>query len=379
MPMPCGIRLAAKAYAPAVHTAFAFFLFFTHNTEDYFMRNYSDEIGILGAGAWGTALARHFCSKYDHVRIWAYEKEIADEINTNHINSRFLPGIELPRNLTATNDLQAFADGLTLLVIVVPSHVLRTVLSQLAPYLSKDVVIICATKGIENETLMPMSDVIESTLGEWTHYQSTYLSGPSFALDVAHGRATSVSLAGYNANLCHDLQVLVSNENFRAYTTHDVLGVELGGSLKNVIAIAAGAVAGLDIGHNAAAAIVTRGLAEMTRLCVKLGGEALTLSGLSGLGDLVLTCYGELSRNRDLGFRLGKGESFDDIQRSRVTVAEGVKTARSAYALARKFDVDMPIVQKVYEGIYEAKSPEDVVHELMARQLKEELEFRNIG
>ena len=257
--------------------------------------------------------------------------------------------------------------------------VLRNVLSQLKPYLSKDVAIICATKGIENETLMPMSDVIESTLGEWTHYQSTYLSGPSFALDVAHGRATSVSLASYNANLCHDLQVLVSNENFRAYTTHDVLGVELGGSLKNVIAIAAGAVAGLDIGHNAAAAIVTRGLAEMTRLCVKLGGEALTLSGLSGLGDLVLTCYGELSRNRDLGFRLGRGESLDDIQRSRVTVAEGVKTARSAYALAKKFDVDMPIVQKVYEGIYEAKSPEDVVRELMARQLKQELEFRNLG
>ena len=343
------------------------------------MRGYSDEIGILGAGAWGTALARHLCSKYHHARIWAYEKEVADDINNNHINSRFLPGIELPSTLTATSDLQAFADGITLLVIVVPSHVMRTVLSQLMPYLHKDVAIICATKGIENETLMPMSDVIESTLGEWTHHQSAYLSGPSFALDVAHGRATSVSLASYNANLCHDLQILISNENFRAYTTHDVLGVELGGSLKNVIAIAAGAVAGLEIGHNAAAAIVTRGLAEMTRLCVKLGGEALTLSGLSGLGDLVLTCYGDLSRNRDLGFRLGKGESFDDIQRSRVTVAEGVKTARSAYALAKKFDVDMPIVQKVYEGIYEAKSPEDVVRELMARQLKEELEFRNIG
>lgn len=332
-------------------------------------------IGILGAGAWGTALARHFCVKYGQARIWAYEPEVTQDINTRHINSKFLPGIALPETLEATSDLQAFADGLTLMVIVVPSHVLRSILHQLAPYLRQDLPIICASKGIENETLMPMSDVIESVLGPWTHAKACYLSGPSFALDVAHGRATSVSLAGYDHELCLQLQKLISNDRFRAYTTTDVLGVELGGSLKNVMAIAAGAVAGLGIGHNAAAAIVTRGLAEMTRLCVTLGGEALTLSGLSGLGDLVLTCYGELSRNRDLGYRLGKGESFDDIQRTRVTVAEGVKTARSAYMLAQKYDVDMPIVQRVYEGLYEGKSPETVVHELMARELKHELEF----
>lgn len=332
-------------------------------------------IGILGAGAWGTALARHLCVKHGRARLWAYEPEVAHEINTQHINTKFLPGIALPETLEATSDLQAFADGLTLMLIVVPSHVLRSILNQLAPYLKPGLPIICASKGIENETLMPMSDVIESVLGPWARGKACYLSGPSFALDVAHGRATSVSLAGYDRDLCMQLQKLVSNDCFRAYTTTDVLGVELGGSLKNVMAIAAGAVAGLGIGHNAAAAIVTRGLAEMTRLCVKLGGEALTLSGLSGLGDLVLTCYGELSRNRDLGYRLGKGESFDDIQRTRVTVAEGVKTARSAYMLAQKFDVDMPIVQRVYEGLYEGKSPKTVVHELMARELKHELEF----
>ncbi len=340
------------------------------------MQNYSEEIGILGAGAWGTALARHLCTKYGHARIWAFEQDVTDEINRRHVNERFLSGIPLPENLTATSDLQAFSDGLTLLVIVVPSHVMRPVLCQIAPYLKPNTPIICATKGIENETLMPMSDVIESVLGQWVHGRSCYLSGPSFALDVANGRATSVSLAGRDKELCLDLQKLVSNEDFRAYTTEDVLGVELGGSLKNVIAIASGAVAGLGIGNNAAAAIVTRGLAEMTRLGVKLGCEALTMSGLSGLGDLVLTCYGELSRNRDLGFRLGRGESFESIQTGRVTVAEGVKTAKSAFALARKFDVDMPIVQRVYEAIYENKVPEDVVRELMSRKLKHELEFK---
>ena len=338
--------------------------------------NYSDEIGILGGGAWGTALARHLCLKFGHARIWAFEPETANDINQNHINSRFLPGITLPETLHATSDLQAFADGITLLVIVVPSHVLRSVLSQLASHLRADIPIICASKGIENDTLMPMSDVIESVLGSRVKETACYLSGPSFALDLAHARATSVSLASYNQDLCKQLQVLVSNDILRAYTSSDVLGVELGGSLKNVIAIAAGAVAGLGLGHNAAAAIVTRGLAEMTRLCVKLGGEALTLSGLSGLGDLVLTCYGDLSRNRDLGYRLGRGESFEEIQRSRITVAEGVKTAKSAFALAQKFDVDMPIVCNVYEGLYEAKKPIDIAHELMNRELKHELEWR---
>lgn len=342
------------------------------------MVQYSDEIGILGGGAWGTALARHLCMKYGHARIWAFEPEVADDINQNHVNSRFLPHMTLPETLRATSDLQSFADGISLLVIVVPSHVLRHVLGEFAPWLKPGTPIICATKGIENESLQPMSGLIETMLGPWVHARACYLSGPSFALDVAHGRATSVSLAGYDADLCRELQILVSNGNFRAYTTHDVLGVELGGALKNVIAIAAGAVVGLSLGHNAAAAIVTRGLAEMTRLCAKLGGEALTLSGLSGLGDLVLTCYGDLSRNRELGFRLGRGESFDDIQRGRVTVAEGVKTAKSAFVLSQIVHVDMPIVRGVYECLYEAKEPAQVVQNLMSRELKHELEFRSV-
>lgn len=335
----------------------------------------AEEIGVLGAGAWGTALARHLCNKFGHVRLWAHEPEVVESINQSHENTRFLPGIPLPEALTATADLQAFAQDLTLLVVVVPSHVLRGILESLASFLKPGTPILCATKGIEFGSLMTMSELIESVLGKWAHEKTCVLSGPSFALDVARGLATSVSLAGYDPALCVALQHLVSNESFRAYTTHDVLGVELGGSLKNVIAIAAGACAGLDIGDNSMAAIVTRGLAEMTRLCVTLGGEALTMSGLSGLGDLVLTCYGDLSRNRDLGFRLGRGESFENIQKTRVTVAEGVKTAQSAYALAKKYDVDMPIITCVYQGLYEGKTPEAVVQELMARELKHELEF----
>ena len=335
----------------------------------------SAEVGILGAGAWGTALARHLCTTCGHARIWAYEPEVAESIQTHHINAQFLPGITLPGTLHATSDLQSFADGLTLLVVVVPSHVLRHVVSCLAPYLKPGTPIICATKGIENDTLMTMGEVIESVLGQWARARTCYLSGPSFAMDVAHGLATSVSLSGLDLELCRALQRIVSNHSLRAYTTEDIIGVELGGALKNVIAIAAGACAGLGLGANSTAAIVTRGLAEMTRLCVRLGGEALTMSGLSGLGDLVLTCYGELSRNRELGFRLGKGESLSDIQRSRITVAEGVKTARSAYALAEKYHVDMPIVSCVYKGLYEGKAPADMGKHLMDRELKHELEF----
>ena len=339
------------------------------------MTDISAEIGILGAGAWGTALARHFCMKFGKARIWAFEKEVADAINTQHANPMYLPDITLPDGLVATHDLQAFADGLTLLVIVVPSHVLRRVISQLRVWLKNDIPIICATKGIENETWMTMDEVLTAILGADTPKRLAILSGPSFAFDVARGKATAVSLAGVNEPLCRELQTCISNASFRAYTTPDVTGVELGGALKNVIAIAAGAAYGLELGHNAIAAIVTRGLAEMTRLCVKRGGEALTLAGLSGLGDLALTCYGDLSRNRDLGVQLGRGRSFEDIQRSRITVAEGVRTAAGAYALAKKCGIDMPITQRVYEGLYEEKTPVQVLSELMGRDLKRELEF----
>jgi glycerol-3-phosphate dehydrogenase (NAD(P)+) len=198
-------------------------------------------------------------------------------------------------------------------------------------------------------------------------------------MDVAQGKATLVSLASYNLDFCVEVQRLISRNSFRTYTSSDVIGVELGGAIKNVVAIAAGAAVGLGLGHNAVAALVTRGLAEMTRLCVSLGGEGLTMSGLSGLGDLILTCYGELSRNRDFGIRLGRGEPLSEIQCGRVTVAEGVKTARSAHDLAIRHGVDMPITQRVYEGLYESKSPEEVFRELMDRELKQELEFTVVG
>ena len=343
------------------------------------MRELAQNIGILGAGAWGTALARHLAQKFGHARIWAYERDVVESINARHLNEAYLPGIALPEGLSATNDLQSFAEDLSLLVVVVPSHVLRCVVGELACWLRADVPIVCASKGIENDTLMTMDGVLTSVLGARTPERLSILSGPSFAYDVARGKATAVSLAGRNETLCREIQTCMSNGEFRAYTTPDVLGVELGGALKNVIAIAAGASVGLGLGHNATAALVTRGLAEMTRLCVKCGGEALTLSGLSGLGDLALTCYGELSRNRDLGYRLGRGESFESIQASRITVAEGVKTAASAYALSVRCGVEMPIVQRVYECLYEGKAPAVVLSELMGRDLKRELEFSMRG
>lgn len=335
-------------------------------------------LGVLGGGAWGTALAAHLCTLSKNVRLWVYEPKLAESINRDHENAVYLPDVKLPQELIATSDMAAFAKGLSLLLIVTPSHVTRQVVTELRPFLPLGIPIICASKGIENSSLLTMNGVLEEVLGIEARDRLAYLSGPSFALDVALGKATAVSLACTNQRLGGELQRFISNDRFRAYTTRDVIGVELGGSLKNVIAIAAGAAEGMDLGRNATAALVTRGLAEMTRLCVRLGGEALTLSGMSGLGDLVLTCYGELSRNRSLGIQLGQGQSLDDILNSRQSVAEGVKTAKSAYELAQKYDVDMPITQRVFEGLYEGKAPAIVLYELMDRTLKHELEFSGL-
>lgn len=328
------------------------------------------QIGILGAGAWGTALALHLAKQYDSVRLWAYEAECAACINTYHINAMFLPNVRLPHHIVATNKLDDFAQNLTHLVIVTPSHQLRATLQKIAHILPRDCRIICATKGIEQDSLMTMDGVICQVLGADAIQRLAVLSGPSFALHVAEGRASSVSIAAQNKDFAVQMQHFVSHSAFRAYWSCDLVGVQLGGALKNVMAIAAGACAGLGLGDNALAALVTRGLAEMTRLCVQMGGAPQTMAGLSGLGDLTLTCYGALSRNRELGLALGQGKTLAQATADKLTIAEGVKTAQSAHALACKYHVDMPITTQVYEALYHDKPAPLALQELLERDLK---------
>jgi glycerol-3-phosphate dehydrogenase (NAD(P)+) len=255
---------------------------------------------------------------------------------------------------------------------VVPSHTVRAVAKQFTPFLAKDAIIISASKGIEIETLMPLSEVFKDVLAQQHHKNLCFLSGPSFAKEVAQKMPTAVALASYDQAVGMKAQAIFSNSYFRVYTNTDVIGVELAGSLKNVIAIAAGLLEGLGYGYNTMAALLTRGLAEMARLGAAMGGSVQTFSGLAGMGDLVLTCTGGLSRNRTLGVRLGKGEKLDDIMKGAKTVAEGVKTTKAASELAAKYHMHMPIVEQVYHILYEGKDPGQALKDLMARDLKAE-------
>jgi glycerol-3-phosphate dehydrogenase (NAD(P)+) len=329
-------------------------------------------IGVIGAGAWGTALSMLLADKGHDVTLWMYEKDLAEETSRTHENRVYLPGFTLPSSINVTSSLEIAAKNKDLVLSVVPSHTARTVAKQFAPFLSKDTIIVSASKGIEIETLMPLSDVFRDVLPKEFHNRLCFLSGPSFAKEVAQKMPTAVALASYEPALGRKAQEAFSNAYFRVYTNPDVIGVELAGSLKNVVAIAAGVLEGMGYGFNTTAALLTRGLAEMARLGIAMGGNLQTFSGLAGMGDLVLTCTGGLSRNRTLGVRLGKGEKLDDIMKGAKTVAEGVKTAKAARDLANKFNIEMPIVDEVYRILYEGKEPKRAVKDLMARELKEE-------
>jgi glycerol-3-phosphate dehydrogenase (NAD(P)+) len=328
---------------------------------------------VIGGGSWGTALAKVLADKGEEVRLWARDPAAADTMRRTHENFRYLPGIPLPENLHATADLGQALDGADMVLIVVPSHTLRDVVRQMRSVgLRDDVPIVSATKGIENETLQLMSEVLESELPREAHRNLAYLSGPSFAKEVALGLPTAIVLASPNESLAERLQQRFSSERLRAYVNTDVVGVEVGGALKNVIAIAAGGVDGLGIGHNARAAMITRGLNEIARLAMAKGGSALTLAGLAGLGDLVLTCTGEASRNRTVGFELGRGKSIEEVLAGMTQVAEGVRTAKSGYLLAEKLGVELPIVGEVYRVLYERKPLREAVTYLMTRALVRE-------
>ena len=331
-----------------------------------------NKIAVIGAGSWGTTLALLLADKGHEVKLWVYEKDLAEEMQKTRENRIYLSGHRLSDNITVTSSIKDAASNSEIIVFVVPSHVARGVIKELSHLVSKDTIIVSATKGIENNTLMPVSEVFKEILPKSFHKNLAFLSGPSFAKEVAQKMPTAVALASYDAKVGEFIQQAFSTDNFRVFTNSDVIGVELGGALKNVIAIAAGIADGMGFGHNTRAAIITRGLAEMTRLGIAMGAEPATFAGLSGLGDLVLTCTGELSRNRTVGLRLGKGEKLKDILASMKMVAEGVKTTKAVYELSKKYNIEMPIPNEVYYILYEDKNVKASARDLMNRELGEE-------
>ena len=330
------------------------------------------KIGVIGAGSWGTTLANVLAKKGCSVTLWVYEKDLAERLSETHINDLYLDGITLSPNLSYTHDLVEAVKGCQYLILVSPSQVMRPVLKQLAPHLADDCLLVSAAKGIENDTLMTMSEVLQEVLGTEVSQRSAFLSGPSFAREVAADQPTAVAVAAANLDVASRVQELFSTEYFRVYTNQDVIGVEIGGAMKNVIALAAGVADGLGFNHNARAALITRGLAEIARLGEALGAQEATFSGLAGMGDLVLTCTGDLSRNRSVGIELGRGRKLDEILKQMRMVAEGVKTTLSAYQLATKLGVVMPITEQMYLVLYDNKDPQLAAADLMTRALTSE-------
>ncbi len=330
-------------------------------------------VAVVGAGAWGTALADHLARHGHAVRLWAYEPEVAQAVSAEHRNPVFLPGIELHPAIAAHNQLAAALEGAQLVVLVMPTHVFRIVLGQAAPHLPVGANIVTCSKGIEGDTGFTMCQVAADVLEAAHHPGLAALSGPSFAKEVAAGAPTAVTVASQRPAVAEAVQAAFAGPRFRVYTSGDMVGVELGGAVKNPLAIAAGMVAGLNLGHNAMSAMITRGLAEMTRLALGLGAEPATMAGLAGLGDLVLTCTGSLSRNRTVGTRLAQGESIEQITSSMRQVAEGVKNTKTVLALARRAGVEMPIIESVERVIYQGAKPQDILHELMTREPKPEV------
>jgi glycerol-3-phosphate dehydrogenase (NAD(P)+) len=330
------------------------------------------EVAVVGAGAWGTALAKILADKGNRVRLWTRSAEHAETLAREHENTRYLPGVKLPDGVVPTSSLEAALRGASLVTWVVPSHALRETLESARSHLPPRAALVSASKGIENDTLMLMADVFEDVIGEGVQERLTVLSGPSFAKEVATGIPTNIVVASTNVALSQEVQREFATERLRVYSSDDPAGVEVGGALKNVIAIAAGACDGLGFGHNTRAALITRGLAEIARIAIAKGGNVLSLAGLAGMGDLVLTCTGDLSRNRTVGFELGKGKKLDQVLASLGHVAEGVRTAKSAHDLAQKLDVELPICNEVYAVLYEGKTAQRAVEDLLTRPLKKE-------
>jgi len=330
-------------------------------------------VGVIGAGGWGTALAKLLCEKGDQVTLWCHGEETFQEIQNRGENRAYLPGIALPRSLRVTRSISEVVVAKEMIICVVPSHKAREVMQRAAPHMAPRALLVCATKGIEEESLKTMGEVMSEVFGSAIKERLAFLSGPNFALEVARGLPGATTVAAFVPSVAGEIQAALSTHSLRVYTSGDVVGVQLGGVVKNVIAIAAGICDGLSLGYNARAALITRGLAEMTRLAGKMGADPLTLSGLPGLGDLILTCTGELSRNRRVGIQIAQGKGLEEILSGMRMVAEGIKNTRSVYHLACRLGVEMPIVEQMYLVLYENKKAPDAVRDLMQRGLKPEM------
>jgi glycerol-3-phosphate dehydrogenase (NAD(P)+) len=332
-----------------------------------------EPIAVIGAGSWGTALALVLAEKGYPVRLWVHGEASFKEMAEAGENRTYLPGFPFPKNLTITRDIGEALHRAFVVLSVTPSHAVRDVMKQAGPLISDHAMIVSASKGIENESLLTMDGVLKEVLPEKFHDRLSFLSGPSFAKEVAQKLATVVVIASHDEKVATQVQNVFYAPYFRTYRNTDVIGTEIGGALKNVIAIATGGIDGYGLGHNARAAVITRGLAEITRLGQRLGANPLTFLGLAGMGDLILTCTGELSRNRRVGFEIGRGRTLSEVLADMKMVAEGVKTSKSTYNLALKLGVDMPIVNQVYEVLYHDKPMGDAIRDLMGRSLKNEL------
>lgn len=329
-------------------------------------------LAVIGGGSWGTALAIVLAPRFDRVRLWVYEADLAQRMCTSRENDVYLLGFQLPANITVHNDLASALDSAEIVLSVVPSHLARPLYKQMAPHLTPAMHLVSATKGLETGTLMRVSDVICQVLEPYFVPRVAVISGPTFAREVARGDPTALVVASADRELAETVQTAFSGPTFRLYTSSDPVGVEIGGAVKNVVAIGAGVCHGLGLGHNAIAALITRGLAEISRLAMAMGGQPKTLAGLAGLGDLVLTCTGDLSRNRHVGLELAKGRKLDEIVESMKMVAEGIKTTLATVDLARRHSVEMPIAQQMHAMLQLGRPPQEAIRQLMERSLKGE-------
>jgi len=326
-------------------------------------------LSIIGGGSWGTALAVVLAPRFERVTLWVYETDLAERMQANRVNDVFLADVELPANLRVTSDLMAALDGGEIVLSVMPSHLARSVYQRMRGGFNERMIFVSATKGLENHSLMRVTEVIREEAGS---NRVAVLSGPSFAREVARFEPTAVVAAATEPDIAETVQAAFSGPTFRVYTSNDPIGVEIGGSIKNVVAIGAGVLHGMGLGNNAMAALITRGLAEMTRLAIAMGGKQSTLAGLAGLGDLVLTCTGDLSRNRTVGVELARGRKLADIVSSMKMVAEGVKTTDAAVELAERHQVEMPITAQMHQMLHAGVSPQEAIRRLMERSLKGE-------